>query len=56
MPNIVFLLLLHFLYLCYYINCFVTSSVSKDTYFIQHEYQGINLQLAIVLASVKKAT
>lgn len=43
MSYIVFSLLLHFLYLCYHINCFVTSHVSKDTYFVQHTRQGINL-------------
>lgn len=43
MPNIVFMLLLHFLYLCYHLNCFVTSHVSKNTYFVQHTYQGTHL-------------
>lgn len=43
MPYIVFLLLLHFLYLCYHISWFVTPHVSKDTYFVQHTHQGIHL-------------
>jgi len=33
------MLLLHFLYLCYSLNCSVTSHVSKDTCFIRCTYQ-----------------